>query len=68
MGVQEFEWQGSDGEDASRRYVDCYLDQAIVAYRENPTDENREWLMGLQAQHANRFYRSQATEFIRRTH
>jgi hypothetical protein len=28
------EWDGKDGEDASRRYVDCHRDDAVVAYRE----------------------------------
>jgi hypothetical protein len=27
------EWEGSDGENASRRYVDCHREAAVVAWR-----------------------------------
>lgn len=41
-----------------------HLDQAILAYRENPTEENKQTVLYWQALHTEAFYRSQATQFI----
>ena len=43
------------------------LDQAILAYRENPTDANKARVAALQAEHLRTFQTTQADEFIRRT-
>ncbi len=43
------------------------LDKAIIAYRENPTEENKRKLEALSAQHVRNFNLDNAAEFIRRT-
>jgi hypothetical protein len=43
------------------------LNRAILAYRENPTPENRAALLAAQSAHVNHFYAEQAAEFVRRT-
>lgn len=43
------------------------LDEAVLAYREDPTEANKQRLLALQEQHVTDFYREQADEFIRRT-
>lgn len=30
------EWDGVDGEDAARRYVDCHRDKTVIATRPKP--------------------------------
>lgn len=43
------------------------LNEAIVAYRENPTPENKARLLALQTASTQRFYSQNASEYIRRT-
>lgn len=43
------------------------LDKAVLAYRENPTDENREHLLRMQEAHVADFYREETEGFIERT-
>ena len=35
-GGKTVEWDGADGEDAARRYVDCYKTAVVVAFRQAP--------------------------------
>lgn len=43
------------------------LDRAVLAYRNNPTSENRAKVDELLHAHVDAFYRSQAAEFIKKT-
>ena len=43
------------------------LDEAIVAYRENPTEETRRRLLALQQSHTTSFFKSQTVDYIKRT-
>lgn len=43
------------------------LDAAVIAYRENPTEENRVALMVIMKEHNDKFLAEQAQEFIQRT-
>lgn len=38
------EWDGKDGEDAARRYVDCHREAAVVASR--PADRHGIFVLG----------------------
>lgn len=44
------------------------LDKAVIAYRDNPTPENRAVLIAAQRAHADAFAAEQTAEFQRRTH
>lgn len=43
------------------------LDAAVLAYREEPTHENRERLLAAQREHNEAFLREQTGEYIERT-
>jgi len=43
------------------------LDKAILAYRNDPTELNRERLIRLQRERATGFYKANANEYIGRT-
>lgn len=43
------------------------LDQAVLAYRNTPTPENKERLDAAMERQVEDFHRTQATEFVRRT-
>lgn len=43
------------------------LDQAVLAYRENPTEENNKRLLEIQREHVDNFYAEQTGVYIERT-
>ena len=43
------------------------LDKAIREYRENPTEENKQRVLRLQAAQTRKFYSSQADAYIQQT-
>lgn len=50
----------------SRDFAASEMDNAIDAYRADPTEENRARLMAAQEAHVNNFYRARATEYVAR--
>jgi hypothetical protein len=42
------------------------LDAAILAYRADPSEENRARLMALQRAHVDHFYREMSAEYVSR--
>lgn len=43
------------------------LDAAVIAYRNDPTDENHEALMAVGLEHVEAFYQEQTIDFMDRT-
>jgi hypothetical protein len=40
------EWEGEDGEDAARRYVDCHRDEEVVASRPARSERSGVFVLG----------------------
>lgn len=59
--------QWDEDEERAVNRTNGRLDKAVVAYRENPTEANREALMAVMREHNEVFMQEQTTDYIART-